>query len=113
MRDSNASGVISDHILPAWRQHFSHYRIAVKLEDSDVQVNGLLYAMGKDAEPIFSTFTFGDDEDDYYNEVINKFNRHAEAEHHPRTCMFPQTFPATGGECGGVCETSLSTGLIL
>jgi hypothetical protein len=32
--------------------------------------------MGKDAEPIFSTFTFGDDEDHYYNEVINKFDVH-------------------------------------
>ena len=63
---------------PAWRQRFSRYRITTKLnlEDSDVQVNALLYAMGKDAEPIFSTFTFGDDEDDYYNEVINKFDVH-------------------------------------
>ena len=63
---------------PAWRQRFSRYRIASKLnlEDGDVQVNALLYAMGKDAEPIFSTFTFGDDEDDYYNEVINKFDVH-------------------------------------
>ncbi|KAK0145882.1 hypothetical protein N1851_015191 [Merluccius polli] len=63
---------------PAWRQRFSRYRIAAKLnqEDNDVQVNALLYAMGKDAEPIFSTFTFGDDEGDYYNEVINKFNEH-------------------------------------
>ncbi|XP_059908120.1 uncharacterized protein LOC132457787 isoform X3 [Gadus macrocephalus] len=63
---------------PAWRQRFSLCRIASKLnlEDDNVQVNVLLYAMGKDAEPIFNTFTFGDDEDDYYNKVINKFDVH-------------------------------------
>ena len=34
---------------PAWRQRFSPYQIASKLnlEDGDVQVNALLYAMGK------------------------------------------------------------------
>ncbi|XP_030213430.1 uncharacterized protein LOC115544561 isoform X3 [Gadus morhua] len=63
---------------PAWRQRFSRFRIASKLnlEDDNVQVNVLLCAMGKDAVPIFNTFTFGDYEDDYYNKVINKFDVH-------------------------------------
>lgn len=63
---------------PTWRQRFSRYRIATKLdqEDGDVQVNTLLYAMGKESEPIFSTFTFPVDVEDYYDEVLRKFNEH-------------------------------------
>lgn len=60
---------------PAWRQCFARFRIATKLdkEDSDVQVNSLLYAMGKQAEPIFSTFTFSvEEENDYYNAVVSQ-----------------------------------------
>lgn len=63
---------------PTWRQRFSRFRIATKLdqEDGDVQVNTLLYAMGKEAEPIFSTFTFPDNVDEYYDEVLKRFNEH-------------------------------------
>lgn len=44
-----------------------------------MQVNTLLYAMGKEAELIFSTFTFmsADKEDDaYYEAVMKKFDEH-------------------------------------
>lgn len=41
----------------------------------DVQVNSLLYAMGKQAEPIFSTFTFSV-ENVYYNTVVKTFDEH-------------------------------------
>lgn len=63
---------------PTWRQRFSRYRIATKLdqEDGDVQVNTLLYAMGKESEPIFSTFMFPVNVKDYYDEVLRKFNEH-------------------------------------
>ncbi|XP_024119315.1 uncharacterized protein LOC112140549 [Oryzias melastigma] len=64
---------------PAWRQRFSRYRIATKLdhEAGEVQVNTLLYAMGKEAEPIFSTFTYTDDDDeDYYEAVVRQFDEH-------------------------------------
>lgn len=63
---------------PVWRQRFSRYRIAMKLdkEDGEIQVNTLLYAMGKEAEPIFSTFTFPDEIEDYYGETMKKFDEH-------------------------------------
>ncbi len=63
----------------AWRQRFARFRIATKLdkEDGDVQVNSLLYAMGKQAEPIFGTFTFSaEEENDYYNAVVKRFDEH-------------------------------------
>lgn len=48
----------------AWRQRFTRYRIASKLteEDGEVQVSTLTYAMGPEAENIFSSFTFERDE---------------------------------------------------
>lgn len=47
-----------------------HYGIATQLdwENGEVQVNTLFYVTGKEAELIFSTFTFtGDDE--YYEAI--------------------------------------------
>lgn len=43
-----------------WRQRFSRFRVASKLdkETGEVQVNLLLYAMGREAEPIYSSFVF-------------------------------------------------------
>uniref|UniRef100_A0AAV2J699 Uncharacterized protein n=1 Tax=Knipowitschia caucasica TaxID=637954 RepID=A0AAV2J699_KNICA len=43
-----------------WRQRFSRFRVASKLdkESSEVQVNSLLYSMGRDAEPINGSFVF-------------------------------------------------------
>ncbi|XP_041638494.1 ral GTPase-activating protein subunit beta-like [Cheilinus undulatus] len=62
-----------------WRQRFSRYRIVTKLdqEEDDIQVNTLLYAMGKGAEPIFSTFTLTEeDNEDYNGAVIKMFDEH-------------------------------------
>lgn len=65
---------------PPWRQCFSRYQIATKLEeDAEVQINVLLYTMGKEAEPIFSTFTFPEEEEEkfeYYEAVVKKFDEH-------------------------------------
>lgn len=63
---------------PIWTQDFSRYRIATKVdhEDGDVQVNSLFYAMGKEAEPIFSTFTFPEDTKDYYEEEMRRLDEH-------------------------------------
>lgn len=55
------------------------YRTATKLslEDGDVQVSALIYSMGKDAENIFKSFTFDNDENrDNYEVVIQKFDEH-------------------------------------
>lgn len=64
---------------PAWIQRFSRFRIATKLnkENSEVQVNSLLYAMGKDAEAIFGSFTFAEaSHANNYETVVGKFNEH-------------------------------------
>lgn len=63
---------------PEWRQRFHRYRIATKLdkEEAEVQVCTLLYSMGKEAEQVYQTFTFGEGErerEDYDN-VIRKFD---------------------------------------
>ena len=44
---------------PAWRQRFSRYTLASKLdrEDDAVQISSLIYAMGPEAEKIYTTFT--------------------------------------------------------
>lgn len=55
------------------------YRTATKLsqEDGDVQVSALIYSMGKEAENIFKSFTFDNDDDrDNYEVVILKFDEH-------------------------------------
>lgn len=60
---------------PAWRQRFTRFRIATKddKEYADVQVNSLLYAICKQAEAIFRTFTFSvEEENDYCNTVVKK-----------------------------------------
>ncbi|CAL9693588.1 unnamed protein product [Knipowitschia caucasica] len=81
---------------PTWRQRFSRFRIATKLdqEDGDVQVNTLLYAMGKESEPVFSTFAFPDDVVDYYGEVMRKFDEHFIPRRnviHERACFHRRT----------------------
>ena len=47
----------------------------LKLEDGAVQVNTLLYALGKEVEQVFNTFLFAEDEDaDDYETVLEKSN---------------------------------------
>ena len=45
---------------PVWRQRFSRFRVASKLnkETGEVQVNSLLYSMGMDADHIYGSFVF-------------------------------------------------------
>lgn len=76
-----------------WRRRFDHYRAALKLDrdSGEVQVNTLLYAMGREAEAIYDSFVFDDveEEDDGgdrsaargrpeldYDTVIAKFADH-------------------------------------
>jgi len=57
---------------PAWRQRFTRFRSATKLnyEDGDVQISTLIYAMGNEAENIFKTFVFAEGEEDDEYEVV-------------------------------------------
>ena len=61
---------------PTWRQRFSRYRIASKLdkESFDIQVNSLLYAMGSESEKIYSRFTVGGDTS--FDDIMKKFDEH-------------------------------------
>lgn len=64
---------------PEWKQRFTRFRSATKLkdEDGDVQVSSLIYAMGKQAEGIFNSFTFTPATDSsVYDKVLTKFNDH-------------------------------------
>lgn len=64
---------------PEWKQRFSRYRTAVKLnkEEDEVQVSTLIYALGKEAEQIFSTFVFEEGEEEaYYDSVLGKFDNY-------------------------------------
>lgn len=67
-----------------WRQIFSRFRVASKLdkESGEVQVNSLLYAMGREAEPIYDSFVFpaateARPHPEYeFNLVMEKFDEH-------------------------------------
>ena len=65
---------------PEWRDRFSRYRLATKLnkDDGEVQVSALIYAMGNGAEHIYKSITFAtsrtnpEDANDY-DTVLRKF----------------------------------------
>jgi transposase InsO family protein len=65
---------------PEWRDRFLRFRLAAKLfrEDGEVQVSSLIYAMGKEADKIYSTFKFPDGENkrNNFDAVLTKFNEH-------------------------------------
>lgn len=75
---------------PMWRRRFDRYRVATKLDQDsgEVQVNTLLYAMGKEAEAIYESFVYDQiqraedwdgeevDPEMNYDIVINKFHEH-------------------------------------
>lgn len=48
---------------PVWSHQFDRFWVASKLdkESSEVQVNFLLYLMGKEAEPIYKSFVYAGD----------------------------------------------------
>ena len=45
---------------PEWKERFARFRIATKLhkDEGEIQVASLIYAMGRQAENIFKSFTF-------------------------------------------------------
>ncbi|XP_063042998.1 uncharacterized protein K02A2.6-like [Engraulis encrasicolus] len=50
---------------PTWRRRFDRFRAASKLnkESGEVQVNSLLYSMGKEAEAIYESFVYTEDDE--------------------------------------------------
>lgn len=66
---------------PIWRQRFFRFRVAAKLdkESGEVQVNSLLYSMGRDAEPIYGSFVFPaatETKNPQFDLVVRKFDEH-------------------------------------
>ena len=69
---------------PEWRERFKRFRIATKLagESGEIQVNSLIYAMGREGGKVFTSFTFcthaeGDPDPRMdFNTVLDKFNAH-------------------------------------
>lgn len=58
-----------------WKKQFARYRMATKLdkEEGPVQVSTLVYALGKEAESILSSFTYnGDEVESDYATVLAK-----------------------------------------
>lgn len=51
---------------PDWKQRFSRYRTATKLDkdDATVQISSLVYAMGREAEHILNSFVFDNENDE-------------------------------------------------
>lgn len=64
---------------PDWKQRFARYQVASLLteEDEVVQVNALIYSIEAEAEHIFKSFTFSNDNDsDKYSVVMAKSDEH-------------------------------------
>ena len=63
---------------PDWKQRFEQFRCATKLNEEDkvLQINALVYTMGKEAEHIFKVFTFTSGDEKKYAKVIEKFDEH-------------------------------------
>ena len=66
------------HEWPDWKQRFERLRCATKLnkEDEVLQMNALIYTMGKEAEHVFKAFTFAEGDEKKYTKVIEKFDEH-------------------------------------
>lgn len=79
---------------PEWKQRFSRYRLATKLsrDNGDIQVSSLIYAMGSEAEKIFSSFSFAnEDEMKNYEAVLRKFDEYFIPRRnviHERACFY-------------------------
>jgi hypothetical protein len=64
---------------PDWKKRFTRYRIATKLHknDKDIQVNSLIYAMGKEAEHIFKSLAFAEaGDEEKYDKVMEKLDKY-------------------------------------
>lgn len=82
---------------PEWKRGFLRFGIATKLNEDagEVQVSSLIYAMGSEAEKIFSLFAFYDvDEQEDFNEVITKFDGYFIPQWniiHERACFYQRS----------------------
>lgn len=64
---------------PEWKQRFSRYRTTTKLnaEEAEVQISSLIYAMGNEAEHIFKSLRFNQEDDNkVYDRVLEKFDEY-------------------------------------
>ena len=61
---------------PQWRDRYKRYCIATKLnkEEGEIRVNDLVYTMGSNAEPVYSSFKLSEEQEKDYNLVIGKFD---------------------------------------
>ena len=62
-----------------WKQRFERYRLATKLnkDEGEVQVSCLIYAMGNEAENIYKSFTFREEEHrNNFAVVVGKFDEY-------------------------------------
>ncbi|KAL9963006.1 hypothetical protein ACROYT_G032167 [Oculina patagonica] len=80
---------------PNWKQRFDRFRCATKLnkESEELQINALIYTMGKEAEHVFNAFTFEEGDEKKYNVVLNKFEEHFVQKRniiHERACFHRQ-----------------------
>ena len=96
-----------------WEKRFLRFRTVTDLgdKDEDVQVSSLIYAMGSEAENIFSSFTFAnpDDGEKDFDQVLTKFREHFLPKRkviHERAC-FHQHSQRSGESVERLCEKSL------
>ena len=63
---------------PDWKQRFERFRCATKLnkEDKVLQINAVIYTVGKEVEHVFKAFTFAEGDEEKYAKVIEKFDEH-------------------------------------
>lgn len=107
---------------PIWRRRFDRYMVATKLnqDSGEVQVNTLLYAMGREAEAIYDSFVYSDSDSDNedgnegeertssmfdYSKVIAKFTEHFVPKRnviHERACFYKRA--EARGISRGICK---------
>ena len=63
-------------LWPEWKQRFTRYRIATKLnkEDDEIQISALIYSMGKQAEHIYKSFTLEKKGEEDYETILERFD---------------------------------------
>ena len=63
---------------PDWKERFSCFRMATKLnkDEEEVQISALIYAMGREAEHIFKSFVFDNEDKKDYEIVLEKYDEY-------------------------------------
>ena len=61
---------------PDWKQNFLRFRLATKLhkEDGDLQVSARNYAIGREAEHVYKSFTFDEGDEGKFDLILAKFD---------------------------------------